>query len=1808
MKIIYNYIVVVLLVLMAQAIQSQSVNMTVQQGPNIDVMMTIGFSDLNIDNFEADLNAALQNKGIPSDKLKVEAFERSTTSSNSEDAKAIFDTWTRYGYNSETWEFVDADKYIRRLNNDKLAGFYDPAFNSSKYTLEVDMLSTSGGDNDDMGITFGMNDGAVGSYLFNFSGAVRSMNYSEFIPGDGFASGLYLITKDNGASVDERYYVKGLVDCKNTIFSPSNHSIWYHLKLEVNGKNVQIWMDGVKVVDYNAPTDITGTYGFFSNSQPSATFKNLEVTKLTLRKFKDVLREPQWRNSALRFNVNLDDLEVEDFNYDDDLSEILMRCINEDIHFLGWGVDANKAQYERFVVQNNDKGTFINRSSGTWTTWIESIAQYIYDLYVQETVEGDYFIAGISVEINVDPAEMKTATANADYPGGRWNITHDNTYFANNNGTASWNGLYLEDVPEFYDKVGKYSFTFEDLQTDPSVLYFHRKPVAGFSYIASTGAITDNSYDLDGGANNGISESVWQWKPVNAMTADAWNSGIFDKNSVPDGEYLIMLAVKDYQNTWSRPSCKYIEVSGSTGNADQLPIAQFNIQPDVLTTYSGSMTISIDNTSVDPYNRTLNQEEWIVVQRTYDINGDPVDAEIYNSNTSLTDFSTYSNLSADYIISLRVMANTGVWSLPYYRTLTVIDDNTAPVAQVNPASGSLTTDDVITLIFADENGGSGFDVQRFAMTQSVSAPSTTDAAWGSWSNSQSKNVSFINGGTGWYIHTQVKDHASNMATQSFGPYDVTLIVSAVNDLVLTSEETSTSPVNVLYNDKYSTGGSPVVTITRQGTKGSAVVDENGRIVYTPDKDKFGSDSLFYQLNDNGTTDEAKLIISISNVDDAPVAVADEFSLNENATCLGNVSENDIEVDNDPRVYHLVSGPSHASAFSLNEDGSFTYTNDGSENVSDSFTYKFEDAKSFSSVVAVTLNIALQNDLPVGQNETVDVTEDVVYHFEDQNFTFNDDDTDDQLSGIKIETSVAQGTLKYDGNAVNDGDVCPDVTLLTYQTETGGTGDSYAGFTFRIMDKADALSADSYAMQINALIDTDGDGIADITDPDDDNDGVADEVEIANGTDPLSADTDGDGINDKDDAFPKDEGESLDTDTDGIANNADTDDDNDGYTDADEAANDTDPLDAASVPADNDGDKVSDLNDNDDDNDGVADAEDKFPMDAAESADNDNDGIGDNADTDDDNDGYTDADEAANDTDPMDAASVPADNDGDKVSDLNDNDDDNDGVADAEDKFPMDASESADNDNDGIGDNADTDDDNDGYTDADEAANDTDPMDAASVPADNDGDNISDLNDNDDDNDGVADAEDKFPLDASESADNDNDGIGDNADTDDDNDGYTDADEAANDTDPLDVASVPADNDGDKVSDLNDNDDDNDGVADAEDKFPMDAAESVDNDNDGIGDNADRDDDNDGYTDADEAANDTDPLDVASVPADNDGDKVSDLNDNDDDNDGVADAEDKFPMDAAESSDNDNDGIGDNADTDDDNDGYTDADEAANDTDPLDAASVPADNDGDKVSDLNDNDDDNDGVADAEDKFPMDAAESSDNDNDGIGDNADTDDDNDGYTDADEADNGTDPLDIESIPADNDGDKISDLNDDDDDNDGIADAEDKFPMDAAESSDNDNDGIGDNADTDDDNDGYTDADEADNGTDPLDIESIPADNDGDKISDLNDPDDDNDGILDDEDPTPFGTTDALSNPGGINVKIYPTIGNGTATVTVENNRSYAINVYTLGGRLIKQVVKTSGTYQLHITDQPAGIYLVTVVQENAVISNQKLIKK
>lgn len=218
----------------------------------------------------------------------------------------------------------------------------------------------------------------------------------------------------------------------------------------------------------------------------------------------------------------------------------------------------------------------------------------------------------------------------------------------------------------------------------------------------------------------------------------------------------------------------------------------------------------------------------------------------------------------------------------------------------------------------------------------------------------------------------------------------------------------------------------------------------------------------------------------------------------------------------------------------------------------------------------------------------------------------------------LTPSVYPGATETCGDDVDqdcDGSdtTCPAAEVLAATLDSDGDG---------VLDPDDAFPTDA-----TESVDTDGDGIGNTADTDDDGDGVDDSTVVS-----TTLDSDGDGVLDPDDAFPTDASESVDTDGDGIGNTADTDDDGDGTEDTvDDSDGDgvVDAEDALPTDADNDGvDDAVDPDLIDTDGDGVVDAED---------SDDDADGVEDDVDDDDDGDGVVDADESQSDGDDGTAA-------------------------------------------------------------------------------------------------------------------------------------------------------------------------------------------------------------------------------------------------------------------------------------------------------------------------------------------------------------------------------------------------------------------------------------------------------------------------------------------------------------------------------------------------------------------------------------------
>src|SRR5206468_5939486 len=130
-------------------------------------------------------------------------------------------------------------------------------------------------------------------------------------------------------------------------------------------------------------------------------------------------------------------------------------------------------------------------------------------------------------------------------------------------------------------------------------------------------------------------------------------------------------------------------------------------------------------------------------------------------------------------------------------------------------------------------------------------------------------------------------------------------------------------------------------------------------------------SFTYQAND-GTSNSnvATVTLTITAVNDAPITIADAYSMDEDTVLTvspAGVLINDTDAEGSPLTAVLDSGTTSGS-LTFNADGSFSYTPDANFNGTDAFIYHANDGALDSNPCTVTITIDAVNDAPVAVGE------------------------------------------------------------------------------------------------------------------------------------------------------------------------------------------------------------------------------------------------------------------------------------------------------------------------------------------------------------------------------------------------------------------------------------------------------------------------------------------------------------------------------------------------------------------------------------------------------------------------------------------------------------------------------------------------------------------------------------------------------------------------------------------------------------------------------------------------------------------------
>lgn len=281
---------------------------------------------------------------------------------------------------------------------------------------------------------------------------------------------------------------------------------------------------------------------------------------------------------------------------------------------------------------------------------------------------------------------------------------------------------------------------------------------------------------------------------------------------------------------------------------------------------------------------------------------------------------------------------------------------------------------------------------------------------------------------------------------------VSITINPVNDdpianddnISLVTGDTVNIPVAANDNDPENELDLTSIEITEQPANGTVTVNNDGTVTYTHDGSATTSDSFKYTIKDlsGAVSNEATVTISIGT---APVANDDDAAVNEGSSVVIDLAANDTDADGTLNLNSIVitQQPAHGSII-IHDDGTVTYTHDGSETTSDSFQYTIKDNIGLTSNVAtVTIAINPVNDAPIAEDDAATVDEGGSVLID---LAANDSDADSSLdlTSIVIVQQPAHGSLQMNGDGT--------VTYLHDGSNT--TSDS---FTYTIADVEGAVS-------------------------------------------------------------------------------------------------------------------------------------------------------------------------------------------------------------------------------------------------------------------------------------------------------------------------------------------------------------------------------------------------------------------------------------------------------------------------------------------------------------------------------------------------------------------------------------------------------------------------------------------------------------------------------------------------------------------------------------------------------------------------------
>ncbi|WP_420604955.1 tandem-95 repeat protein, partial [Vibrio parahaemolyticus] len=239
--------------------------------------------------------------------------------------------------------------------------------------------------------------------------------------------------------------------------------------------------------------------------------------------------------------------------------------------------------------------------------------------------------------------------------------------------------------------------------------------------------------------------------------------------------------------------------------------------------------------------------------------------------------------------------------------------------------------------------------------------------------------------------------------------------NAENDVITTEEDTAVT-IDVLVNDSDVEGDALSIQSASVPSEQGSVDIVDGKLVFTPAENFNGEATITYIVTDGDLTDEAKVTVTVTPVNDSPVAVDDTTSIQEDTAVTIDVLTNDTDVDGDKLSIESASVPKEQGTVEV-VDGKLVFTPAENFNGDAEITYTVTDGE-LTDEAKVTVTVNPVNDAPTIKVDAVEsITEDAVNtDTVVATLTVRDTDTPEDQLTVSLENN-SNGYFVLVGNEV-----------------------------------------------------------------------------------------------------------------------------------------------------------------------------------------------------------------------------------------------------------------------------------------------------------------------------------------------------------------------------------------------------------------------------------------------------------------------------------------------------------------------------------------------------------------------------------------------------------------------------------------------------------------------------------------------------------------------------------------------------------------------------------------------------------------------